>query len=395
MIASSQALAIEMYNSVGGSGFLRRLSQEWERAGAGFLVHQAISESAYRTRRGPLGRMDLRWRMYAGQAGLCWRAARRRPARPTVRVVTTNPFFAPALVARAGRGRAATVNWLFDLFPEALVQAGKIAPGSWAARSCAALTRYALRNCSATVFLGERLRAYAENAHGPAKRSAVIAVGADGSPFADSPPQPTAPGLPPRILYSGLMGSMHDTATLAAAWSERQFRQLDWVFHAGGEGYARLKRSSATPSRAVWGEPLPEPAWQRTMLEAQVALVTIAPGAERVVMPSKTYSALVAGQAVLAICPRGSDLADLVARHDCGWVVEPGDVAGLRSALERIGRAPGEVLEKRRNAFAAGHRFYDVGQLLPAWLRLFAELACAEEKQAAHWNSRDLKTGMI
>jgi colanic acid biosynthesis glycosyl transferase WcaI len=287
------------------------------------------------------------------------------------------------------------VNWLFDLFPEALVQAGKIGSGSWAAQSCAALTRYALRNCSATVFLGERLRAYAEKTYGPARLSAVIPVGADGSPFADSPPQPRAAGLRPRILYSGLMGSMHDTATLAAAWGDREFRELDWAFHAGGEGYARLKRSSAASSRAIWGEPLPEPAWQRAMLEAQVALVTIAAGAERVVMPSKTYSALVAGQAVLAICPRGSDLADLVARHDCGWVVEPGDAAGLRAALERIGSAPGEVLEKRRNAFATGHRFYDIGQLLPAWLRLFTELACAQEKQVGPWKSRSPRTGMI
>jgi hypothetical protein len=333
--------------------------------------------------------------MYAGQAALCWRAARRRPVQPAVRVVTTNPFFAPALVARAGRGRAATVNWLFDLFPEALVQSGRIAPGSRAARCCAAMTRYALRNCSATVFLGERLRANAESSHGPAARGVVIPVGADGSPFADSPPQPASPGVRPRILYSGLMGSMHDTATLAAAWSDGDSRELDWVFHAGGEGYARLRKSSATPVGASWGEALPEAAWQRAMLEAQVALVTLAPGAERVVMPSKTYSALVAGQAVLAICPKASDLADLLARHDCGWRVEPGDVAGLRHALERIERAPGEVLEKRRNAFAAGHRFYDIGQVLPAWLGLFAELADTEATTAEIRSGRGLEARMI
>jgi len=38
----------------------------------------------------------------------------------------------------------------------------------------------------------------------------------------------------------------------------------------------------------------------------------MAPGAEQVVMPSKTYSAMMAGQAVLAIAPEESDLVDLI-----------------------------------------------------------------------------------
>jgi colanic acid biosynthesis glycosyl transferase WcaI len=105
-----------------------------------------------------------------------------------------------------------------------------------------------------------------------------------------------------------------------------------------------------------------------------LALVTIAPGAERVVMPSKTYSALVAGQAILAICPRKSDLADLVFRHDCGWVVEPGDVAGLTRTLAWMAEKPDELWAKRRNSFEAGHRHYDTGVLAETWMNFFEEM---------------------
>jgi glycosyltransferase involved in cell wall biosynthesis len=277
-------------------------------------------------------------------------------------------------VARATREQGATINLLYDLYPEALIQAGKIAPNSWLARRSAAITRFALRECAATVFLGDRLRAFAEAIHGPARRAVVIPVGADGLPFKDTPPELLPAAVRPQILYSGLMGRMHDTDTLAAWWTGAETNGVDWVFQASGAGYARLRKTAGIRAKVTWGAALPEAAWQQAMKQAQVALVTIAPGAERVVMPSKTYSALVAGQAILAICRRASDLADLVLRHDCGWVVEPGDLAGLRHALSCIAQNPDELWAKRRNAFAAGHRCYDMGPVAETWMKLFEEL---------------------
>jgi glycosyltransferase involved in cell wall biosynthesis len=367
-------LTIEVYNSVGGAAFFQRLLHEWATAGSEVIPYQVLSESAYRKHRGMLGCIALRWHMYVGYTWTCWRGARKRRARSPVRVVTTNPFFTPALVARATRGHGATINLLYDLYPEALIQAGKIAPDSWVARRCAALTRSALRECTATVFLGDRLRVYAEATYGPARRAVVIPVGADGRPFKDTPPGLLPTEVRPQILYSGLMGRMHDTDTIAALWAEKEPNGVNWAFHASGAGYARLRQTSGMRAEVTWGAALPEVAWQQAMKQAQVALVTIAPGAERVVMPSKTYSALVAGQAILAICRRASDLADLIIQHDCGWVVEPGDLAGLKQVLNGIAQNPQELWAKRRNAFEAGHQHYDTGVVAETWIKLFKEL---------------------
>ena len=367
-------MKIEVYNSVSGAAFFQRLLQEWKNAGAGVTTCQAISESDYRARRGPLGRLALRWRMYVGYAWVCWRGARKERTQSTLRVVTTNPFFAPALVRWISGGHGQTINLVYDLFPEALIQSRTIVADSWVARRCAAITRYAMKECTATVFLGDRLRASAEAAHGPARKAVVMPVGADGAPFKDSPPQLLGPDSTPRILYSGQMGSMHDTETLLNAWSMINTCRVSWVFHASGGGYARLRQAAGAPADVTWGGSLPDDKWQEAMKQAQVALVTIAPGAERVVMPSKTYSALVAGQAILAVCRRTSDLADLVVKHDCGWVVEPGDVAGLRSALTSIANDPAGLWSKRNNAFAAGHQYYDMTPVALQWMKLFAEL---------------------
>ena len=80
------------------------------------------------------------------------------------------------------------------------------------------------------------------------------------------------------------------------------------------------------------------------------------------------------GQALLAVCPRESDLADTVTKHDCGWVIEPGDAAGLRALLESLPARADEVLAKRRNAWQAGQEVYDQKVLAAAWKRLLESL---------------------
>jgi len=116
------------------------------------------------------------------------------------------------------------------------------------------------------------------------------------------------------------------------------------------------------------------------MLSADVALVTMVPGAEKVVMPSKTYSAMMAGQAVLAIAPEASDLVDTIKAAECGWWVEPmareeqcehrtsnlerrtskeeqNSVEQLREIVEEIVSDPGELKRKQENArrYAEAH----------------------------------------
>ena len=351
---------------------MARLFQEWRDAGANVTALHSLSEQEYRAAGNPFVR---RWRMYPQYALTCWRTARRRRLPPPIRVVTTNPFFAPALVARSVRDKGITVNLVYDLFPDALVHSGRLNADSWLASRCASVTRYALRECDVSVFLGRRLLAHAESTYGPARRATVIPVGADGSGFRLFPPEPRRQGAPPRILYCGLMGAMHDVDTLAAVLVGRSPVPVEWQFHACGVGYERLKSVVGAVPNVTWDGPLEDGPWRRAMLDSDVALVTVGAGAERVVMPSKSYSALVAGQAVLAICSRESDLADLIVAHDCGWVVEPGDVNGLRWVLRQIGGNAGDVMARRRRAFRAGQEFYDMKPIAREWFELFRELS--------------------
>ena len=144
-------------------------------------------------------------------------------------------------------------------------------------------------------------------------------------------------------------------------------------FRGNGAGFRELESAIAGSAGAAnsLGGNLQGEAWHSAMRAAEVALVTLKIGAEGLVMPSKTYSAMVAGQALLAICPAKSDLADTVRKHDAGWVVAPGDITGLLAALSQIAAQPDEVLRRRVNSFNAGQGAYDQNAIAGGWAALF------------------------
>ena len=112
------------------------------------------------------------------------------------------------------------------------------------------------------------------------------------------------------------------------------------------------------------------------MENADIALVTMAPGSETVVMPSKAYSAMMAGQAILAIAPEASDLVDLIKAAECGWWMEPGNAEVLEQTLKLICTDTDKLLEKCENAYHYAHEHFGQDALAEKWQMLFEKLKC-------------------
>jgi len=212
----------------------------------------------------------------------------------------------------------------------------------------------------------------------------------------------------PTILYCGNFGNMHDSATLFEYWRQTASAMADgellmanreiapdqsasnqqqttshkiaWRFHCSGPKRAALELvRDALPhglkGQIQLGGGLDQAEWIATMESADVALVTMVPGSETVVMPSKTYSAMMAGQAILAIAPENSDLVDLIKAADCGWFVEPGDVAGLAKVVEAISADAAGVLEKREHAYQYAQAHLGQDALAKDWMRVLRDTA--------------------
>jgi glycosyltransferase involved in cell wall biosynthesis len=368
---------IAIFNSVSGAVFQRRFNALLE--SHGFVVHDvhAIDESEYRQTKGRLQRLVLRWKLYGG---FCFKVARFMlfgPGRHTmINIVTTNPFFMPAFVNLLSRRPERTnICLLYDLFPEALVAAGLVKADGLPARIVAGVSRSAFSRSAATVFLGARTREYVESRYPPVRHSVVIPVGADGTVFRRELPK-RDPRQPITVLYSGGMGLMHEVQTLVSYFQRPLPPLVRFRFCSNGIGYEKLKAAiSSLPAvqsgQISLGGALNDADWIAEMKAAHVALVTMAPGSERVVMPSKTYSALAAGLGVLALCPADSDLAALVTAEKCGWVVPPGDIDGLARVIEQIGRDDGALDATRQRSYEAGQGTYEMATLTKTWTKLF------------------------
>ncbi len=373
---------IHFWSSTEYGGFLRGLVRALNDQGE-YHVEQRflISEKQYRGSHTRLGRLWLRFQQYIGYPlYLCWNLL--KPGKADVVVVSSNTFYAPLLASLL---HPRVVHLVYDLFPEALVMSGKIESRSWLAgwiRKVAAMTA---RRVQTNVLLGARLEEYVSLINTARIPTCVIPVGADAALFAGQMKQPD--GLL-QVLYCGNLGNLHDLATLRDAMLRLVKEQglpsgVHWSFHCSGPKFGQLKElldALAIPERFSLSAGLPQKEWVRKMMDSQIALVTMVPGAEKVVMPSKTYSALCAGQAILAIAPEESDLVDLIKEHDCGWWVEPGDVEGLCELIQRLPELPDEVMQKRKHAYEAGHAHYSQEVLARKWVELFNDIMATEDR---------------
>lgn len=133
------------------------------------------------------------------------------------------------------------------------------------------------------------------------------------------------------VIYSGNMGRCHDMDTLLDAISRLQDEPIRFVFIGGGAkrpemikevGNLKLKNCLFLPYQDK--DVLPY-----SLTAGNLSLVSISPGMQDLVAPSKVYSALSSGRPIAAVCPKNSYLNNLIADANCGTTFENGDGKGL------------------------------------------------------------------
>jgi len=360
----------------------------------GFDARQrfCISELSYRSAKSPPARFLLRIRqyfVYPVRLVFILLLERLFKRQSTVCVVSTNTFYAPLL---ATLFHPNVVHLVYDLFPEAMICSGKWQAGSLKTKCVRWIIRNTLRRVRQNVFLGQRLRNYVELQYRECPNATVIEVGADQTLFEQDVTIKPETFEEIEILYCGNFGNLHDSATVFEYWnkaaekvdeiptiSKKSPQHITWKFHCSGpkrtELLAICKRLPGALERQVQiGASLSQTEWIAALEKSDIALVTMTPGAETVVMPSKAYSAMMAGQAVLAIAPDESDLVDTIKAASCGWWVNPGDAIGLEQVLAEISANPEAILEKRRCARSYSHQHFGQDVLAVKWCKLFAQL---------------------
>jgi glycosyltransferase involved in cell wall biosynthesis len=308
----------------------------------------------------PAWKRVLTWGTFTLQA--TWRLARIGRKAPVL--IVTNPpwtmLVAPLLKRLFGVQYALLI---YDIYPDVAERMGMIRNSGLGSRIWRRLSRKALCKAEAVITLGNTMAATLQGhlRQGDDVTIDVIPNWADTEfilPMAkEDNPFVQEHNLQEKIVvtYSGAFGATHDTESIITA-AEMLQDCPDVHFMLIGDGtrrteIERLVKKKGLPNLTLL--PL-QPLKKLPLLLAasDCAIVCLDKGYEGVSIPSKTYPALSAGAALLAVSAKATELDALIDQHECGFHILPGRPDLLADAVRQYLAAP-ELLASHRAAARA------------------------------------------
>jgi colanic acid biosynthesis glycosyl transferase WcaI len=278
---------------------------------------------------------------YAASAVLASRAL----GRPDVVVSLTDPPIV-GLIARAAARRvgARFVFLCEDVFPEVASLVEDFRSGAVDA-ALDRTNRYLLRSADAVVALGDRMRQRLVDEKGadPSRIQVIhnwtdceaIRPGAKDNEFS------RAHGLHDRfvLMHSGNVGlSQHLDVLIDAADRLRAKKRLVVMIVGNGAKRESLQREASrrglTNVRFLPYQP--KQLLHESFAAADAFLVSLKPGLEGYIVPSKLYGILAAGRPYVAATDPSCEAAVLAREHRCGVTAAPGDAGALADAIAAL-----------------------------------------------------------
>lgn len=326
-------------------------------------IHKQVRVQRSRTSR--LWPMRIRGRAINSLL-FCFRAALhllKRGRQYDLLIVTSEPPYLPVLgyLARRVLG-IAYVCVLYDLYPDVAVALDVLKPKHPLVRLWDRLNRSIWTRAQSIVVLSSSMRGrVVAKVPQVSDRISIIPSWADQRLI-----QPLAKednwfaqeqGLVQSftVQYSGNLGRCHDMDTILSAAELLKNAPIQFVFIGKGAQLtacqARTHQRGLTNCRFL---PYQDKAVLPYSLTAcDLSLVSISPGLEGLVAPSKLYGILAAGRPVAAVCESHSYLHGVLGSAQCGRVFANGDAQGLADYIHYLADNP----EIAQQLGASGRRY--------------------------------------
>lgn len=288
--------------------------------------------------------------------------------RDTVYLYNSNPPYAFAVgwFARLLR-RQTYCTLLYDSYPEIAVWVGAFKEGGLIDRAWRRANRSVYKRATRCVVLCKAAGALIEREYGvdPAK-VAVIPNWADGEALFPRPKGETdfarRHGLvePFTLLYSGNMGLYYDFETMlgtAELLADEPFR-LVLVGGGGKKTWCEQEVARRGLTNTIVLPYEPYETLNDSLNACDASAVTIAKGIEGISFPSKLYTSLAVGKAVVAIAEEDSELRAIVESNACGVWSALGDPAALAGKIRALMADPAGTRRMGVQARAVFERDY-------------------------------------
>ncbi|MBM3855085.1 MAG: glycosyltransferase family 4 protein, partial [Verrucomicrobia bacterium] len=264
-------------------------------------------------------------------------------------------------LAAACRG-ARTVHWIQDIYPEV---ATALLRHSWLG-ILRPLRNLAWRKAAACVTVGRDMAQAVTRAAVCPER---VHVAPNWAPEGISPLAPTAPnplrkerGLNGKfvVAYSGNLGRVHDLDPIIGL-AATLHTDPDVVVVFIGDGVQRPRLEAAARARSLanvaFFPPQPRDRLSESLALGDLHLVTLRPGCEGYVFPSKLYGIAAAGRPIAFVGPPDCEVAGIIREYGLGLTFPRDDIAGLAAGVRRLAAdaAARSQYSAAALAFAAQH----------------------------------------
>src|SRR6202166_3372008 len=243
-----------------------------------------------------------------------------------------------------------------DLYPDMAVGGSIVKPGLLA-RVWEKLHRWALRRVTRVVVLGEdmRNRILAKGVD----PSAVVVV-RDGAEIAAS--DAATPAIDSQVtsairgnfrfvlLHAGNLGFYGAWDTLLAGASSLAGDGVGLVFVGDGAQRLRLEAAAANIPNVRFLPFFPGNKISSVLAAADAHIITIKPGLEGVVVPSKMYGSLAAGKPIVAVAHRECDVVSLGEEKGFSISAGPDDPDQVANVIRQLATDPARIARMREAA---------------------------------------------
>jgi colanic acid biosynthesis glycosyl transferase WcaI len=258
--------------------------------------------------------------------------------------------------------RATHIYSIFDMYPEAIIDAGLLSPG-WITRLLMAADTLVCRYSERTMVISEGLRQRLLERGLAAEKTVVLPMWVDVGEMRLLPrvnawrQEQQIPDSAFVALYAGTVGLVQGAHIIIEA-AERLTDDPGVLFVLVAQGLTRPELEQMTRDRGLTNvrflDYQPRERLAEVQATADVSLVTLLPGQGRNFLPSKVLAYMAASRPIVASVDPESDTALLIEQAQCGSVAPAGDPNALADAIRTLHSDPGRAAALG----AQGHTYF-------------------------------------
>ncbi|MGX0964113.1 colanic acid biosynthesis glycosyl transferase WcaI [Bradyrhizobium japonicum] len=295
-------------------------------------------------------------------------------------VTVTAPFMLPYAVAAAARCKGArSALIMHDLFPDVLVMAEILKPGSFVTRTMRAANSLMFRALNAVITIGRDAERPLLSYSGMTRNKirfipnwATLVPAA--RPLAQDNPFRKALSARFIVGLSGNLGFTHDPdIVFEAARLLKDEPDIHFLLSGWGIGFERLKQLQADANlpNVSFVARVADAELEAFLAAANLWIIPYRKDVAGVSVPSRFYNLLAVGRPVALVSEPEAEAALTVVENGLGWVVTPGRADQLADAIRAASRCDAAAMAER--AVKAAVRF-DRTTAMNAYVRLIDEL---------------------